>query len=257
MIYDRYASVYDVSGQIRFALLFSRYLDELLKRHPVAGRRALDMACGTGTLAMNLADHGWEVVGYDASAAMLACARRKAADSDSDGQPRFLQGDMRQLGDAFAPASFDLITCTYDSLNYLLTDDDFVACIRSVADVLAPGGLFVGDMNTRHFMEHDWGTCDIQEHQGYTQICQSSFDPVASTSTMHLTGFLGDDQYGYERFDEIHIERAYDHETVTRVLEDAGLTPEACYHCFTFRPPTPTTQRLAWVGRKSDEQTPQ
>src|SRR5687768_8937568 len=50
-IYDRYAPLYDQSGQVRFALLTHMYLGELLARHPAPGRRALDLACGTGTLA--------------------------------------------------------------------------------------------------------------------------------------------------------------------------------------------------------------
>ena len=49
-IYDAYAPLYDGSGQIRFALLMAQYLHELLEKHPVAGRRMLDAACGTGCL---------------------------------------------------------------------------------------------------------------------------------------------------------------------------------------------------------------
>src|SRR5689334_21494456 len=78
MIYHDYAPFYDGSGQLRFAVLSGQYLNELLARHPVAGRRALDLACGTGTLALLLADAGWDVIGLDSSAAMLAQARAKA-----------------------------------------------------------------------------------------------------------------------------------------------------------------------------------
>src|SRR5215208_5518047 len=82
-IYQHYAPFYDGSGQIRFAALMGQYLREVLTRHPVADRRALDLACGTGTLALILADDGWEVVGLDSSAPMLAIARARAADVPS------------------------------------------------------------------------------------------------------------------------------------------------------------------------------
>jgi len=81
-------------------------------------------------------------------------------------------------------------------------------------------------------------------------VTQSYFDPAAACSTMVLSGFAGDDQRGYTRFDETHIERAYAPEVVERLLYSAGLEVEALYECFTFQPITERTQRFAWVARK-------
>jgi ubiquinone/menaquinone biosynthesis C-methylase UbiE len=249
-IYQAYAPFYDGSGQLRFAVLMAQYLAELLLRHPVAGQRALDLACGTGTLALDLADKGWDVVGLDGSAAMLALARAKAANLDTPGRVAFVLGDMRDL--VFGPWSFDLVTCVYDSLNYLLVEDELAACFRSAARALAPGGLLVADMNTRHFLEHDWGTCEVIEQAGLVQVSQSYFDPATACSTMVLTGFAGDDEHGYLRFDETHIERAYDPPVVAETLAAAGLVVEGIYDCFTFQPVGDRTQRIAWVARKSE-----
>jgi ubiquinone/menaquinone biosynthesis C-methylase UbiE len=253
MIYGRYAALYDISGQTRFSVLMHTYLDEVLQRHPlVAGRRVLDIACGTGMLALLLADAGWKVTGLDASAEMLAQARGRLAALQEAGQVALVQGDMRALPELLPAAAYDLVTCTYDSLNYLLHEDDLAACLRGVAHVLAPGGLFVADMNTQHFLEHDWGTCEAHEQGGYVQVSQSQFDPQHFTSTMRLTGFVGDDEQGYARFDEIHVERAYPLATVAALLEQAGLHIEAVYDCFTFHAPYPAAQRVAWVARRRD-----
>jgi SAM-dependent methyltransferase len=273
--YHEYAPFYDGSGQMRFAILMDQYLSEVLARHPVAGRRALDLACGTGTLALLLADAGWDVVGLDASAGMLEQARAKAANIATPGRATFVVGDMRTLeprtknqepassesvlGSQFsvdpagARSRFDLVTCFYDSLNYMLTEEDLAACFRSAAQALAPGGLFVADMNTRYFLEHDWGTCEVTEQTDFVQISQSYFDPATDCSTMALTGFAGDDERGYRRFDETHIERAYPPELVGALLESAGLSVEATYDCFTFQPPGERTQRIAWVARRPNK----
>ncbi len=270
MIYHDYAPFYDGSGQLRFAVLIGQYLSELLERHPVVGRRALDVACGTGTLALLLADAGWDVVGLDRSAAMLDQADAKAENMATLGQATFVQGDMRELTtddeqrtmndeqtqiDTFSsfvvrPSSFNLVTCVYDSLNYLLDERELAACFEGMARVLVPGGLLVADMNTRYFLEHDWGTCEVIEQAGLVQVTQSYFDPAAECSTMVLSCFTGDDQRGYMRFDETHIERAYAPEVVERLLTSAGLEVEALYDCFTFQPITERTQRFAWVARK-------
>jgi SAM-dependent methyltransferase len=253
-IYHDYAPFYDGSGQIRFALLMGQYLRELLEAHPVAGRRALDLACGTGTLAGLLADDGWDVVGLDRSAAMLAIARARA---DAPGRLAFVQGDMRELNAKceMQNSAFDLVTCTYDSLNYLLTEQDLARCFAGVARALRPGGLFVADMNTRYFLEHDWAACEVLEQPGFVQIAQSSFDADTACSTMVLSGFAGDDERGYRRFDETHVERAYAPEAVARLLEEAGLSVEAAYDCFTFQPAYERSQRIAWVARKPDKVT--
>jgi ubiquinone/menaquinone biosynthesis C-methylase UbiE len=251
MIYDRYAAVYDGSGQIRFALLLAAYLDEVLRRHPVAGRRMVDLACGTGTLALMMADDGWLVIGVDRSAAMLAEARNKREHAANPQAVELCQCDMRDVRGVLGPASADLVTCTYDSLNYMLSERDLAACFRSAAFVLAPGGLFVADMNTRHFLEHDWGSCVIHELPQYVQVEQSVFDPQLDTVTMVLTCFVGDDERGYERIDEVHRERAYDDLLVTRLIEETGLTLEASYDSFTFEAPIATTQRIFYIARKA------
>src|SRR4051812_29486244 len=219
MIYHEYAPFYDGSGQLRFAVLMGQYLRELLDRHQVIGRRALDVACGTGTLALLLADDGWDVTGLDSSAAMLDQADAKAENMATLGSVTFVQGDMRELTtndqrpttndqrsqpDAHSsfvlrPSSFDLVTCVYDSLNYLLDERELAACFEGMARVLAPGGLLVADMNTRSFLEHDWGTCEVIEQAGLVQLTQSYFDPAAECSTMVLSCFAGDDQRGYTR----------------------------------------------------------
>jgi ubiquinone/menaquinone biosynthesis C-methylase UbiE len=261
MIYERYAPVYDASGQIRFALLTATYLHEVLERHPVAGRTMLDLACGTGTLAIALADAGWQVLALDASAAMLAQAAAKCTTPALRAQIQFIHADLRDAASHVAPAQCHLVTCTYDSLNYLLTADDLARAFAAVARVLAPGGIFVADMNTRHFLEHDWGTCQISEQPHYVQIEQSSFAPDTAISTMLLTGFVGNNADGYVRFDETHCARAYPTADIDALLSAAGLLIEAHYDSFTFTPPTAHTQRIFWVARKaaqsSTEQTSQ
>ncbi len=251
MIYDRYAALYDASGQVRFALLVAVYLRELLAHHPVDGRRMLDLACGTGTLALSLAGEGWHALGLDSSPAMIAQARAKAAGATLAGSASFRLGDMRRAADVVGAASFDLVTCTYDSLNYMTSADDLLACFGSAAQALAPGGLFIGDMNTRHFLEFDWGECAVREQEGFVQVEQSHFDPATATSTMVLTGFVGDDDEGYERFDETHVERAYPAAQVEDLLARAGLTVEARYDSFTTSSPGPRAQRIFWAARRT------
>ena len=244
-IYDTYAAAYDRSGQIRFSIMMDLYLREVLARHPAPGRKMLDLACGTGTLALMQAEAGWDVTGLDASRAMLRQARRKRR--MSGGQATFVEGDLR---DFIRPAPVDLVTCFYDSMNYLLTDDDLRDCFLSVARTLVPGGLLCCDLATDYFLRTHWQGVELFEDGDYSQVMSSSYNDLTGLSTLILTGFVQTRGSCYRRFREVHVERAYPSEVVERLLREAGLSPEALYDCFTFQEPNDASLRHFWVARK-------
>ncbi len=98
---------------------------------PGDGRRALDLATGTGDIAYLLSDGRMSVVGLDVTARMIELARRKATPPSA---PRFLVGDMTAL--PFAAASFDLVTTGYGLRNV----PDLVGALDEMLRVLKPGG---------------------------------------------------------------------------------------------------------------------
>ena len=103
---------------------------------PAAGQRVLDVASGTGMVAMALAQRSpCEVVGLDQSEAMLGAARQKLASRpDLQDRVRFIQGEAERL--PFEDAEFDALTFTY-LLRYV---DDRAATMRELARVIKPGG---------------------------------------------------------------------------------------------------------------------
>jgi SAM-dependent methyltransferase len=130
-----YAQTYDVSvpdwpGEIDF------YRELATEAHS-HGRSVLEVACGTGRVAVPLAREGVEVVGLDLSSAMLEVAREKSVDM---GTLRWVQGDMRsfELGEAFG-----LVIIPGHSFQNLVTAADQIACLESIRRHLVPGGLLV------------------------------------------------------------------------------------------------------------------
>lgn len=100
-----------------------------------SGLDALDAGCGTGFLSFELARRGHRVVGIDFAPAMLAEARRKAAEENAS--VRFEQGDAERL--PFASDSFDLVV----SRHVLWTLPHPEAAIDEWIRVLRPGGRLV------------------------------------------------------------------------------------------------------------------
>jgi len=246
-IYDRYAQVYDDSGQIGFSLKVIPYLDDLLQRHPVPARTVLDLACGTGTVALSFAQQGWEVYGVDASSGMLDQARRKAEQVGL--QLALSQQDMRHF---VLPHPVALVTCLFDSLNYMLTLPDLQQVINCVATALLPGGLFMGDLTTQEMLEHVGGNDTFfVEREDLAVILVCRYEPHTGLSTVHIVGFSRQANGLYERFDEHHTQVAYENDEVRSALEGAGLRVEAAYECFGWDPPDTDTHRIMWVARKA------
>lgn len=98
--------------------------------------RALELAIGTGRVAVPLAERGVPVVGIELSAPMVERLRTKV---DEDAIPVVL-GDMST---ATAPGEFSLVYLVFNTIANLLTQESQVACFRNAARHLAPGGRFV------------------------------------------------------------------------------------------------------------------
>ncbi len=244
-IYRDYARVYDESGQLAFSLRMIPYLNLLLERHAVKGHLMLDLACGTGTIAIAMAEAGWRVYGVDGSAEMLAEAREKAA--EAEGQVIWSQQDMRQV---VLPEQVHLVTCLYDSMNYMLTDQDLLATFRAVSKTLQPGGLFLFDMNTAWVMASLWDDeIYFTDSEELSVIMQSEYDQKRQRTTVVVTCFERVDGC-YRKIVEEHQEQAYPPEHVATLLNDVGLRVEAMYDCFSLREPTPTTFRVMFAARK-------
>jgi SAM-dependent methyltransferase len=244
-IYQDYAHVYDRSGQLAFSLKMIPYLGRVLDRHPVVGRTMVDLACGTGTVAVALAQAGWRVDAVDGSAEMLAQARAKAAADEVT--LRASQQDMRSFA---LPEPVHWATCLYDSMNYMLTSADLLAVFRSVFAALLPGGLFCFDMNTAWALSTFWDDATyFTDTDDLTVIMQSNYSSREQRTTVTVTCFRREGEK-YVKFSEQHTEQAYPTEHIALLLTDVGFTVEAQYECFSFHAPTPTSSRILYVARK-------
>jgi demethylmenaquinone methyltransferase/2-methoxy-6-polyprenyl-1,4-benzoquinol methylase len=131
--YDRYARLLSFGQDGRWR----RFLVSGIEAGP--DDRVLDVACGTGAVALELVHaHGCRVVGIDQSAEMLRAGRRRIASAGRAGLIELREGRAEKL--PFAAGSFDALTFTY-LLRYV---DDPAATLRELARVVRPGGIVTG-----------------------------------------------------------------------------------------------------------------
>lgn len=243
--YAVFSTYYD---QLMRSVSYTQRCDQLctlLDRYQVKPELVLDLACGTGSLTLELARRGFEPIGVDASPEMLSEAQQKAAEA---GQSiLFLCQKMQKL-DLYGTVG--AVFCTLDSINHLTKPVDVQETFRRVSLFLEPGGLFLFDVNTVY--KHQNVLSDhtfVLETDDVFCVWQNELQPDQVTVQIQLDFFSRRDKL-YMRSSERFRERAYTEEELSAWLREAGL--EVLEYCAerSLKKPSPDTERIIFVARK-------
>ncbi|MDX9755124.1 MAG: class I SAM-dependent methyltransferase, partial [bacterium] len=143
-VYNAFADIYDeVMRDVDYAS-WARHIINLADRFEIQVDKILELACGTGSLAIHLAQLDFAITGIDRSEAMLHHAKEKSR-QEGVSIP-FHAASMQSFSSVSLDQDFDLILCLYDSLNYLLNEEDIHATFQEVTTHLRPGGAFIFDV---------------------------------------------------------------------------------------------------------------
>jgi SAM-dependent methyltransferase len=217
--YDAWALVYDDFNR---GYLFERWTGKLAEKAEeagMAGKRLLDIACGTGMSTIPMLDRGWSVSGCDISPGMLEVAREKIG-----GEAILFEADMRELPDV---GKFDLVWAINDPLNYLLDSEELKATFEGMRRNLHPEGIALFDLNTlvtyRTFFSHEI----VVEADGrrLTWRGQMSPDEVAP-GTFAEAHF---EVPGHTAMTSVHRQRHFSEAEVRDAIARAGLDTIALY----------------------------
>jgi ubiquinone/menaquinone biosynthesis C-methylase UbiE len=228
------------------------YIKGLLTQYgaePKEGRLLLELGCGTGNVTERLASFGYDMIGVDNSEDMLMIAEEKKRENSSSSL--YLLQDMTDF-ELFGTVAAAVSIC--DSMNYLLEYEDLVTCFKLVNNYLDPEGVFIFDMNTKHYFRDIVGENTISEvRDDMAFIWDNSFDKEENMNYLYLTLFQEDKESGegaYRRFDELHEQRAYEIDEVKRALEEAGMEFVTAFDAFTENPPSQDSQRIYIIARE-------
>ena len=247
MSYGVFSEFYDaLTANVSYDTV-SQVLSSLLTRYGKSRGLLLDLACGTGSVSVRLAQKGYEVIGVDLSPEMLSEAQNKAY---SAGQNiLFLCQDMTAL-DLYG--TVDAAVCTLDGLCHLPDEESVFAALQKVSLFMNPGGVFLFDVNSVYKHRAVLGNNTfVYDTDDVYCVWQNTLLPDGVTVQMDLDFFEPvSDKGDYVRQSERFTERAYPKETLEAMLKKAGFTVLDVFDGYSGKPAHDTSERLLFAVRK-------
>jgi len=186
----------------------------LLAKNGITAGSIVDLGCGSGIWARELADSGYRVVGVDISPDMIKMARRHVPEAELHVQS-YLQ---------FRLPACQAVTALGEVFNYLFDEGNSLRSLRrlfaEVFNVLTPKGLFVFDVaQPRPWKGPKQG---YRECEDWTCFVHYDYDSEKQQLTRHIVTFRKAGN-AYRRREETHRQQLYQGTTLAGVLRDVGF----------------------------------
>ncbi|MFV0558116.1 MAG: class I SAM-dependent DNA methyltransferase [Enterococcus sp.] len=240
MAYETFAFVYD---EVMDSTLYAKWLS-FSHRHLQEKKQILELACGTGALAVAFAKQGYDVTALDLSEEMLMIASNRALEEDVAIQ--FVAGDMLDLSET---GTYEAVTCFSDSICYMPDEQAVQQVFDEVYQVLAADGLFIFDVHSQYQVNEVFPDYSYHYQTEEFAFLWDSYQELPDTIEHFLTFFVEEEQ-GFSRHDELHKERTYSLETYLRMLENAGFAKVEAFADFIDVAPNEKSRRWFFVCHK-------
>lgn len=216
MYSDVFCKVYNEFGWNYYPEVFGEQLLQWLGRNQVTPRTSMDLACGTGILCEILFKNGVEASGMDLSAGMIHIAR--------ENNPHIAY-DVADMVTYRPDKQFDLVTCTGDALNHIMSLHDVKKIFQNVYTYLSPGGYFVFDiLNENEVSTSEPFEMDFSDRvRVWFQMTQPGEKQVNLKIRVYEDGEL--------RFEENIREIVHDPADICGLLGQCGFQVVRCADC--------------------------
>lgn len=243
--YGSLAAAYDgLTTDIDYPAILD-FLEAILHQADRYPATVLDLACGTGSMSLLLAERGYRVLGADISEEMLTEAAGKAAKLTKN-PPYFICQPMQRLR---LPEPVDAVLCLLDSLNYLTEPEDCRQTFSRVYRALKDGGVFLFDINTPQKLHALDGQVFLDENEESYCVWRAEFDEAENCCYYGIDLFRKQGAL-WERSFEQHCEYAYDPLILRQWLQEAGFARVACYGDRRMEAPNAAEQRIYFAAWK-------
>lgn len=242
--YHNLAASYDsLTLDVDYDATVAFYLS-ILEKEGISPRTAVDLACGTGSVAIRLAQMGMQVTAVDMSEEMLCVAAQKAQEMET--KPLFV---CQKLQNLHLPRGVDMAVCALDSMDYIVDPADCQKAIRRVYKALNPGGVFIFDVNTPEKLQAMDGQVFLDENDDTFCVWRGEFDSRTNICSYGMDLFQRQGDRWQRSFEE-HQEYAYSQGQLVDYLKNAGFTGIEVFGDRRMTPPEQSDLRIYLKARK-------
>ena len=246
--YSVLAAVYDRLNDTVDYAAWADFIEESFARYSdVKVKTILELGCGTGSMTLELARRGYDVIALDLSEEMLSVADSRARE-EKISNIRFIQSDMCSFD---IGCTVDAVICCLDGINHLTRRDELLSCFSLVSHCLDDGGVFVFDLNTPYKFRTTYADRDyILEDDGIMCCWRNRLSKKGDRVDFCLTVYREDERGLWHREDGIESERAYGRRSIENALKDVGMEISSFSAGYNFDDVTAETLRWYITARK-------
>jgi 2-polyprenyl-3-methyl-5-hydroxy-6-metoxy-1,4-benzoquinol methylase len=230
--FREYAQYYDLlyrdkdyARETEFVVqLFGRWLAK-----PASQIEVLDLACGTGRHAQELARLGYRVEGSDISADMIAVAKEQA---------NHLNLNIGYYNESFQTADridrkYDAVIIMFSAINYVTDYSDFSKTLGNIKSLLRDGGVLIFDFWNGNAVLNDFSPVRVKRAEGggrsIMRISSTSLDKVVQIATVKFDFMLMQSGSVVREFSEVHSIRYFFPQEMLDLLKANGF--EVIHRC--------------------------
>lgn len=244
------AEIYDAVMKDVDYEAWTDYIDEIIMLHHHEARDVLELACGTGTMALSMEELGYyNITATDLSPDMIRQAKRKARKVESDIDFRtldFLDIDLEK--------SFDVVFMVFDSLNYLHSREEIARLHEEVRKILKPNGIFIYDFTTPRnsrkairYLDDEQDT--VQNRYIYHRSSRYDEKNRVHTNTFEIEQLSESATEDPVHYLEEHHQKIYTMNDILPIVEESPFRLIQAYDGFELKPAHKRSLRITMVLR--------
>jgi ubiquinone/menaquinone biosynthesis C-methylase UbiE len=246
--YSALAEIYDSVMQDVDYETWADYIDEIIMYHHPEARDLLELACGTGTMALSLEELGFfNITATDGAPDMIRAAQKKGARLKSA-----IDFQVVDFLDINLEKKFDVVFMVFDSVNYLHNEEDIQNLFKQVAGVLKENGIFIFDFTTpknsrRAIKVLNNNSRRVNIHTRFHRESTYNAKERIHTNRFHIEKTDAGGSGKREMIEETHQQKIYTLEEMTDITEKSEFTLLDAYDGFELKPAHENSLRVTMV----------